>query len=98
MYLGVPATISQWNQERTECNLVFSENPLGDFVVLPPNYQNSLWYSNILSGIIRGSLEMVNIRVKANFVKDRMRGDDNTEIRVQFLEIVKDKIIKGLLD
>lgn len=82
MFLGVGATTSQWNEDRTECNITFKDNPLADFVVLPPNYQNSLWYSNILCGLIQGSLEIVNLRVKANFVKDAMRGDDTTEIRV----------------
>jgi hypothetical protein len=38
MFLGVSATTSNWNSERTECNIVFKDNPLGDFVVLPPNY------------------------------------------------------------
>jgi hypothetical protein len=38
MFLGVNATTSHWNQEMTECNIVFKDNPLGDFVVLPPNY------------------------------------------------------------
>jgi len=38
MFLGVNASTSQWNAERTECNIIFKDNPLGDFVVLPPNY------------------------------------------------------------
>ena len=38
MFLGVNATTTQWNEERTECNIVFRDNPLADFVVLPPNY------------------------------------------------------------
>jgi hypothetical protein len=48
--------------------------------------------------LIRGSLEVVNIRVRANFVKDSMRGDDSTEIKIQLVEILKDRLLKGLLD
>ncbi len=99
MFLGVPAETTNWkarivkqkdkdNKEYTveeafQCSIIFKDNPLGDFVILPSNYQNSLWYSNILCGIIRGSLETVNIKVKANFQKDTMRGDNETEIRVE---------------
>ena len=38
IYLGVSATTTQWNEEKTECNIKFTDNPLADFVVLPPNY------------------------------------------------------------
>lgn len=34
------------------------ENPLAEFVELPPQYQG-LNYSNLLCGVIRGALEMV---------------------------------------
>ena len=67
------------------------ENPLSDFVVLPNNLKNELWYSNVLVGIIRGALEMINLKVKAFFVKDTLRGDDDIEIRVELLEVLKDK-------
>mmetsp|Transcript_15971 Transcript_15971/g.24763 ORF Transcript_15971/g.24763 Transcript_15971/m.24763 type:complete len:126 (+) Transcript_15971:170-547(+) len=53
--------------------LVLKENPLADFVVLPPQYQGQgdvLWYSNLLCGVIRGSLDMVNMKVNCYFVKD----------------------------
>ena len=70
--------------------LVIKDNPLSDFVMLPQGYKNSLWYSNILCGLIIGSLEMVNIRVTATFAKDVLRGDDSTEIKVTLIEILKD--------
>jgi hypothetical protein len=38
MFLGVSATTTQWSEDRKACNIVFKDNPLGDFVVLPPNY------------------------------------------------------------
>jgi hypothetical protein len=47
---------------------VFEENPLADFVELPDDgrAQEELWYSNILSGVVRGALEMVSLLVIGN--------------------------------
>jgi len=38
MFLGVSAVTSQWSEDKRECNITFKENPLAEFVVLPPNY------------------------------------------------------------
>ena len=38
---------------------ILEDNPLIEFAELPEQY-NKLWYSNILCGVIRGSLEMVH--------------------------------------
>jgi len=40
--------------------LIFDENPLTEFVELPEDAMD-LWYSNILCGVIRGALELVNV-------------------------------------
>ena len=77
-----------------EFSLILRENPLADFVVLPPQYQQSgtpLWYSNLICGVIRGALDMVNMKTNCYFVKDQLNGDAQTEIRVELKEIVKDK-------
>jgi trafficking protein particle complex subunit 3 len=58
MFLGVAATVSNWDAEGTTCSLVLEDNPLVDFVELPDTCQG-LRYCNILSGVIRGALEMV---------------------------------------
>lgn len=42
------------------------ENPLAEFVELPPQYQG-LNYSNLLCGVIRGALEMVGTSVCFSF-------------------------------
>jgi trafficking protein particle complex subunit 3 len=58
--------------------LILKENPLSDFVVLPPQYQQSaspLWYSNLICGVVRGALDMVNMKVVCYFVKDQLNGD-----------------------
>ncbi len=59
--------------------------------MLPTKLSSKLWYTNIICGIIRGALEMINVKVKAYFIKDILRGDSETEIRVELIEIVKDK-------
>ena len=62
------------------------DNPFADFVVLPPKYANSLWYSNIICGMLRGALGAINIKIKAYYIKDVLRGDDSNLIGVELLE------------
>ena len=62
MFLGVFADVVNWDAQYQACSLVLKDNPLSDFVVLPPELRNELWYSNVLTGIIRGALEMINHR------------------------------------
>lgn len=92
MFLGVGVDVANWNAEKTECSLILYENPLNDFVELPPN--EKLLYSNILCGVIRGSLEMILLKVDAYFVRDTLRGDDVNEIRV----VLKEKIQSDMAD
>ena len=89
MFLGVSPSVGNWNGDESEFSLVMDENPLADFVDLPKEYSN-LFFSNILCGVIRGSLEMVNMKVEVKFVKDVLRGDDSTEMRVSFKEFLSE--------
>ena len=59
MYLGIVPKVDNWNISNREFSLIMDHNPLVDFVELPEEHR-SLWYSNILCGVIRGALEMVN--------------------------------------
>ncbi len=43
----------------------------------------SIRYCNILCGVIRGALEMVNLRVECDYLKCTLWGDETTEIRVR---------------
>eukprot|EP00164_Ancoracysta_twista_P011443 GFYU01017629.1.p1 GENE.GFYU01017629.1~~GFYU01017629.1.p1 ORF type:complete len:197 (-),score=59.43 GFYU01017629.1:84-641(-) len=90
MFLGVIADVANWNQEGTEFSLLLGDTPLTDFVELPENC-SKLYYSNILSGVIRGSLEMVNMRVETKFVRCTLQGDDVSEIRVTLKEMLTDE-------
>jgi hypothetical protein len=61
VFMNVTPTVTGWSQDGKSFGLVFEENPLADFVELPDDgrAQEELWYSNILSGVVRGALEMV---------------------------------------
>ena len=89
MFLGVTAALEGWNAEGTAVSLRLADNPLADFVELPPAY-SELRYSNVLCGALRGALEMVSVRVDARFVRDVLNGDDATEIRVTLKEVLAD--------
>ena len=59
MYLGVTPIVSNWSVAGDEFSLMMESNPLIDFVELPPGHE-SLNFSNILCGVLRGALEMVS--------------------------------------
>uniref|UniRef100_A0AAV1VCW0 Trafficking protein particle complex subunit n=1 Tax=Peronospora matthiolae TaxID=2874970 RepID=A0AAV1VCW0_9STRA len=90
MFLGISADVSQWNAEGTACSLTLYDNPLTEFVELPPSAYGVLWYSNVLCGVLRGALEMVQMRVEVQFVKDVLQGDDVSEIRLELKGMMED--------
>ena len=79
-------------------------NPFAEFVELPTaslqhnqdnndNEQNEkLWYSNVLCGVIRGALEMVQMQVRCEFVSDQLHGDDETVIRVTLDKYLDERV------
>ncbi len=58
MYLGVNCDVNVYSENK-EFGLIFAENPFNDFVELPDKY-SSLWYSNLIPGIIVGAMEIVS--------------------------------------
>ena len=63
-----------------------------DFVELPDDGRatQELWYSNVLAGVLRGALEMVQIQVEPHFVSDVLRGDAQTELRIDFVKMIEE--------
>ncbi len=87
MFLGITAEVVGWTEASTTSSgtgfsLILTDNPFSEFVELPPAYAN-LHYSNLLAGVIKGALEMVQLQVDCRFVKDILRGDETTELRVE---------------
>lgn len=58
--LNIVPTVGNWSVDGKEFSLFFDENPLTEFVELPESVQNSLFYCNILCGLLRGAFEMVH--------------------------------------
>lgn len=59
------------------------------------NARKELWYSNILCGVLKGALEMVQLDCQVWFVNDVLRGDSTTDIKVKLLQVLKDEIPDG---
>ncbi|KAJ1909633.1 transport protein particle 22 kDa subunit [Tieghemiomyces parasiticus] len=92
MFLNITPTITNWSSDNRTCSLILDENPLNDFVELPADAQSKLWYSNVFCGVLRGALEMVQMQIEATFVSDVLRGDDASEIRLQFVRFLQEEM------
>lgn len=67
-YLGVQPNVSNWSPAGDEFSFILDTNPLTDLVELPDEYK-SLKYCNIICGVIRGALEMVQLDVQSWIVQ-----------------------------
>jgi hypothetical protein len=97
MFLGIVPEVTAWNLENSAFSLIFNDNPLLDFVELPPQYQN-LQYCNLLCGVVKGALEMVQLQVTCAFVRDVLRGDEVSEMRVELKGVVKNEMSEEYQD
>lgn len=95
MFLGVTALVGNWSADEKTFSLVFEENPLTEFTELPKEYKGTLWYANCLCGVVRGALEMINMKVECRYVRCTLRGDDMNEIRVTLNEVLTELPPKG---
>jgi len=94
MFLGITPVVTNWSAAGDEFSLLLENNPLTDFVELPDGH-SSLNYSNILCGVLRGALEMVQMEVSVSFVQDHLKGDNITEIRLKFVKRLEDAVPAG---
>lgn len=94
MYLGIQPVVSNWSAAGDEFSLLIENNPLTDFVELPPGH-SQLNFSNILCGVLKTALEMVQMEVDVRFVQDTLKGDNITEIRLKFVKRLEDAVPVG---
>ncbi|BBH01927.1 Transport protein particle component [Prunus dulcis] len=88
--LGGHCICYNWDADGTCCSIVLEDNPLVDFVELPDTCQG-LYYCNILSGVVRGALEMVSMKTEISWIRDMLRGDDAFELQVKLLKQVPEE-------
>ncbi|KAG8444640.1 hypothetical protein GDO86_009704 [Hymenochirus boettgeri] len=91
MYLGITPTMIGGNDGGNGFSLILDKNPLDDIVEELPSGRSTLSYCNLLSGVIRGALEMIHLPADVTFIQDRLRGDDVTEIGITFLKKADEK-------
>ncbi|CAJ0942986.1 unnamed protein product, partial [Mesorhabditis belari] len=89
-YLGVSATVNNWESGDREFSLQIENNPLTEFVEVPQDL-TSLHYSQMIAGAIRGGLEAVHIKVTTTAIET----PTNTVIKVKFIEVLKDNLPAG---
>jgi len=70
-------------------SLTFKGNPFFDFVELPATLTD-LQYGNILCGVIRGALQMIQLVVDCQYVRSELTGASESEIRVTLKEILQE--------
>jgi hypothetical protein len=86
MFLGV--IIETRNISDTSYAVTISENPLTIFVELPPN--TKIEYSQILAGMVRGMLEMLQFDVSARVTSTVLTGGETNEIVVDLKQILQE--------
>lgn len=94
MFLNVTPTVTNWNQDGTEFSLICDEAIFGDNLEIPDYLsKGGLQYHSLLAGIIKGALEMIQIRVDCSIARcPLLSGAGPVEVRIKFLKLMEDEI------
>ena len=87
MFLGI--TVDTVERSDHAYNISLPENPLAIFVELPEDRMD-LEYSQLLCGLVRGMLEMLQFDVECRMVQSQLKGDDTNEISVRLNQVLQD--------
>lgn len=79
--------MTSWRADGRAFSLVFKSNPLGEFVELPPELAD-LDYSSVICGALRGALQMLQMSVECQLMREEVKGAAESEIRVTLKEIL----------
>jgi hypothetical protein len=102
MFLNcTPKVVAAMSDEQREFGLVFDREsgpvlPLLEFVHLPGEMQREgLRFLNLLPGVLKGALEMLQMDCECWLEADGLRGDERTEIRVRLIRIIEEELPPG---
>lgn len=88
MFLGVTAETKIASE--TSFSMTMVDNPLQIFVELPAERAESLEYSQLLCGMIRGMLEMLQYDVNCRMVQSQLKGHETNEIVVDLKQVLQE--------
>jgi Transport protein particle (TRAPP) component len=81
-------TTNSSSSSTNQYSIFLPENPLAIFVELPED-RLDLEYSQLLCGLVRGMLEMLQFDVSCQMVQSQLKGDDVNEIRVSLQQVLQ---------
>lgn len=94
MFLNSTPTISNWSQDGTEFSVLFDDSIFGDNIEIPDKLaQGGLQYYSLLVGVIKGALEMIQIKVDCSVVRcPFLNGGGPLEVRIKFVKLIEDEV------
>lgn len=97
MFLNIVPQIGGWSPDNKQFTIVLppGQNPLAEHVEVYDEKMKELWFSNILAGVIRGALEMVQLSCAVEFTSDVLQGAPQTEIKVKLIKVLEDEVPQG---
>lgn len=89
MFFGL--TVDTKVVSETSYSISFADNPLAIFVELPSSAdENKLEYSQLLAGMVRGMLEMLQYDVSSRIASTVLTGGETNEIAVELKQILQE--------